>query len=222
MNISPDQTILWESGFLHINKTLLLSWIVMGILIVLAILTRMSLIKNKDNKKNIGKLENAFELIILTLENQIKNISKIEFKLVFPVIASIFLFILMSNLLGLVPGFEAPTASLSTTLSLTIVVIILTFYIGFKTKGLGYFQKYIKPSPFLLPLNIISDVTTTFSLSVRLYGNIMAGGVIAIILSQIIFLSIGFPVIINLLGTITSFIQAYIFSILAMIFISAE
>lgn len=219
MKISPDQYIVWNYGFVNINYTLIFTWIVMGLLISVAFLTRHKIKKNKG----ISKLENFFDVLILTIEEQIKNISDVDFKIIFPIITTIFLFIFTSNLSSLIPNFESPTASLSTTAALTILVIILAVFVGIKNKGFfGYFSKYTKPVAFMLPLNILGDIVSNFSLAFRLYGNIMSGGIIAKILVSIPFLSIGFPVIISLLGTITGAIQAYIFSILAMIFIASD
>ena len=170
MIISTDEVILFEKGFFHINYTILFTWIVMAILILLAIITSM----NIKNKKSVGKFENFFEVLLNLIEDQIKSITKVEFKLVFPVISTIFLFILVSNLISLIPNFQSPTGSLSTTFALMFVVLIFAMLVGIKSKGYKqYFSKYVKPVAFMLPLNIIGDIVSNFSLAFRLYGNIM-------------------------------------------------
>ena len=218
MKISLDEYLVWTNGTIVINQTLVYSWIVMAILIVSAIVFRIRLKRGKS----FGKLQNFFEVVITILEDQIKKIGECDIKNLFPYVATLFIYIFLSNMISLIPGFKSPTASLSTTVALTIIVIFIGFINGFVTKGfLGCLSKYVKPVPFLLPLNIISDITSNFSLAIRLYGNVMAGSIISIILLQISFLSVGFPVLMSLLSVISGAIQAYIFTILAMINISA-
>ena len=218
MNISTDQIVLWQYGFININATLIYTWFVMAILILLAILTKKSILKSDI----IGKTENFFEILTNVIQEQIKSITSIQFDKVFPFITCLFLFILISNLISLVPYFSSPTASLSTTFALMSLVVVFSVGIGIKHKGFSsYISKYVKPVSFMLPLNIISDIVSNFSLAFRLYGNIMSGGIVATILNKVSFLSIGFPIIINLLAVITGVIQAYVFTILSMIFLSS-
>lgn len=226
MRISTDEAILYQNGFITINNTLLFSWIVMFILIVFAILLRISINKNKQNNKNNQiptGIQNFFEALLDCIDGQIRQISTRKTEIVFPFIATLFLYIVLSNLISLIPLADSPTGSLSTTLALAFSMFIFSIWFGIKDKGfIGYFKKYFQPIPLLLPLNLISDLSKIVSLSVRLYGNIMSSGVILIILSQITFLSAGFPIIISLLSTITGVIQAYIFSALSMIAISSD
>lgn len=223
MRISTDEAILFQNGFITINNTLLFSWIVMFILIVLAILFKKGISKNTQYKDKPTNLQNFFEVLIGAIETQVKQISDKKIEIVFPFIATLFLYIFLSNLISLIPFTSSPTGSLSTTLALAISTFIFSINFGIKDKGFfGYFKKYFKPIPLLLPLNIIGELSKIISLSIRLYGNIMSSGVILVILSQITFLSTGFPVVISLLGTVSGAIQAYIFSILSMIAISSD
>lgn len=223
MRISTDEAILFQNGFITINNTLLFSWIVMFILIVLAILFKKGISKNTQYKDKPTNLQNFFEVLISAIETQVKQISDKKIEIVFPFIATLFLYIFLSNLISLIPFTSSPTGSLSTTLALAISTFIFSISFGIKDKGFfGYFKKYFKPIPLLLPLNIIGELSKIISLSIRLYGNIMSSGVILVILSQITFLSTGFPVVISLLGTVSGAIQAYIFSILSMIAISSD
>lgn len=218
MNISTDQIIFWQHGPFVINATLFYTWFVMILLALVAFLTKRSV----EQSKVIGRMENFFEILVDIIGEQIKSITNVEFNKVFPFITTLFLFIFMSNLISLIPGFSSPTASLSTTFALMFLVVTFSVGIGIKNKGFKkYMSKYIEPVKFMLPLNIIGDIVSNFSLAFRLYGNIMSGGIVATILAKITFLSIGFPVIISLLGSITGLIQAYVFSILSMIFLSS-
>lgn len=222
MRISTDEAIIFQNNIVTINNTLIYSWLVMFILISIAYIIKKSLVFDVKNSKSITGIQICFESIITLVESQIKQVSSRGVETVFPFIASLFLYIVVSNLLSLIPMMESPTGSFSTTLALAISVFIFSMIYGFKEKGYGYFDKFLKPIPFLLPLNIVSELSKVLSLSIRLYGNIMSSGVIITILTGIVFLSVGFPILINLLSTITGVIQAYIFSILSMIFISVD
>ncbi len=222
MQITTDEVILFKSGFIVINNTLLYSWIVMGILIFIAFLFKKRFVFDVTKTENAGNLQLSLEALIQCIENQIKEITTRSVEVVFPFMATLFLYIAVSNLISLIPFMESPTGSYSTTVALGLSVFIFSMIYGFREKGSNYLKKFIEPVPFLLPLNVVGEVSKVLSLTIRLYGNIMSSGVIITILSQIIFLSVGFPVIINLLGTITGVIQAYIFAILSMIFISVD
>jgi F-type H+-transporting ATPase subunit a len=169
--------------------------------------------------KNIGKLQNFFETVLVAIEEQVKNMGNVDVSFAFPFIVSIFLFVISCNLLSIIPYFNSPTSSLSTTIALVVMVIIIGITYGIKRKGvIGYFKKYVKPTPILLPINMISDVSSTCSMAIRLYGNMMSGMIVAAIVSKIAFLSFGFPVFLSALSFISSIIQAYIFSILTLVF----
>lgn len=218
MNITTDADLYFQYGFLKLNATLLYSWIVMLFLIGIAVLINISIKKHKTTK-----LQNFFESLITTIDNQIKQIGTKDIELVFPFIATLFIYIITSNLISLIPTFQSPTASLSTTLALAFCTFIFSISIGIKEQGFfKYFGSYFKPVAILMPLNVVSQLSKIISLSFRLYGNIMSSGAIILILSNITFLSVGFPVLISLLSTISGVIQAYIFSILSMIAISSD
>lgn len=224
MRISTDELIIFENSFITINGTLLFSWIVMLILISVAVLIRIGLNKkNNDPTSEASTLQTSFEVLISTIESQIKTISSRKISITFPFIATLFIYIVVSNLIFIIPNFESPTGSLSTTAALAICMFIFSIGLGIKEKGfLGYFKKFFKPIPLLMPLNVISDLSRVVSLSMRLYGNITSTGAVIIIFSQIAFLAIGFPIMMDLLGVIGGVIQAYIFSILSLIAISSD
>ncbi len=220
MKITPDQYIVWQNGFFKINHTILFTWFIMAVMIIVALILRAVL----THEKNIGKLQNFFEILITGIKDQVEKMGKVDLNFVFPFIATIFIFILFSNLLQIIPFFHSPTASLSTTVALVVVVVSLGIIYGVKRVGvIGYLKKYIRPTVVMLPMNIISDISSNCALAIRLYGNIMSGMVIGAVVSQIAFLALGFPIFLSILSFISSVIQAYIFSILALVFIlSAE
>ena len=220
MKITPDQFIIWQNGFLKINQTIFFTWFIMMFIIAAALILRLAL----TNKKDIGRLQNFFEILVTGIEDQIEKMGKVDLNFIFPFIATIFIFILFSNLLQIIPFFNSPTASLSTTVALVVIVVSLGVIYGIKKVGfISYLKKYTKPTIIMLPMNIISDISSNCALAIRLYGNVMSGMIIGVVISQIAFLALGFPIFLNVLSFISSIIQAYIFSILALVFIlSAE
>ena len=220
MNITPDQIIVWQNGFFKINNTILFTWLLMAFIITVAIILRLAL----THEKNIGKLQNFFEILIYGIKDQVEKMGKVDINFVFPFIATTFLFILCANLLQIIPYFYSPTASLSTNVALVIVTVSLGLIYGIRQVGvLGYLKKYLKPTPVMLVMNIISDISSNCALAIRLYGNMMSGMIITAVVSQIAFLALGFPIFLSILTFISSIIQAYIFSVLSLVFIiSAE
>lgn len=222
MKITTDDYILYQNGFVKLNYTILFSWIVMLILIAFALIVRNSMKKKKVNDKNVSIIQASAEVVIDLIEQQVKQLTNIGVNTIFPFISTLFLYIIISNLISLIPFCQSPTASLSTTVALATTTFIFALGFGIRERGIGYFKKYFKPVFIMAPLNVIGDLSKVISLSVRLYGNMVSSSIILLILSEIVFLSVGFPVLINLLGTISGAIQAYIFSMLSMILISLD
>jgi F-type H+-transporting ATPase subunit a len=160
------------------------------------------------------------EVIVTGANDQIREISQQEPRPYLAFIGSLFLFIVVSNVLSVVPGFQAPTGSLSTTAALAIVVFLAVPFFGIQKLGLvRYLKQYIQPTPIMLPFNIIGEISRTLALAVRLFGNVMSGTLIAGILLAIVPLL--FPIVFQALGLLTGVIQAYIFAILAMVYIAS-
>jgi F-type H+-transporting ATPase subunit a len=154
------------------------------------------------------------------MNRQIHEISQQEPQRYLPFIGSLFLFIFIANLLAVVPGYRPPTGSLSTTTALALSVFIAVPFYGIRQVGLWeYVKQYCRPNIFMLPFNIIGEFSRTLALAVRLYGNIMSGTVVAGILLSIT--PLFFPIVMHMLGLLTGSIQAYIFSILAMVYIAS-
>jgi F-type H+-transporting ATPase subunit a len=154
------------------------------------------------------------------MRDQIRAVSHQEPGKYLPFVGTLFMFIGMANLLTVVPGYLAPTGSLSTTTALAICVFIAVPLYGIAYEGpLDYLRHYLRPSALMLPFNVIGELSRTLALAVRLYGNIMSGTVIvAILLSLTPYF---FPIIMQLLGLLTGMIQAYIFAVLAMVYIAS-
>jgi len=216
MKLSPDQTIFWQSGFVTINLTIVTTWALMLILIVAARLVTRKL----KTDITISRWQCVLEIIVTGINNQIKEVGLKNPKEYIGFIGTLFLFIGTANLCIILPGYTPPTASLSTTTAMALCVFIAVPFFGIQKSGLGgYLKSYLKPTFIMLPFNIISEVSRTLALAVRLFGNIMSGGmIVAILLTISPFI---FPVIMSALGLLTGMVQAYIFSILATVYITA-
>jgi len=216
MEISPDAIVYWQSGALKINATILFTWIVMALLVVGSWLVTRRLTSDVHPERG----QNALEAVVEMVQNQISEISQEESYRYLPFISTLFLFIVVSNVLSIVPGFQAPTASLSTTTALALCVFVAVPLFGVSAQGLrSYLKQYTQPSPIMLPFNIIGEISRTLALAVRLYGNMMSGAMIVAIL--LVILPLFFPIIMQLLGLLTGVIQAYIFAVLAMVYIAS-
>jgi F-type H+-transporting ATPase subunit a len=214
--ISPDTNIFFQFEFIKLNATILYTWVLMAIMVVGSILvTRRMRIRGP-----ISRWQAVIEMLVETIRNQIREISGQPPGRYLPFIGTLFLFVALSNLLSVVPGWEPPTASLSTTAALAICVFFAVPIYGIIFKGfVPYMKHYVSPSPLMLPFNILSELSRTLALAVRLFGNIMSGVKIVGILLSIVPLI--FPVIMNLLGLLTGMIQAYIFAVLSIVYIAS-
>jgi len=213
---NPDQVILWQYDFIKINATLAFTWVIMALLAggSFMITRRLSV------DAPISRGQNLLEVIVCYVNRQIHEISQQQPERYLPFIGSLFLFIFISNLLAVVPGYMPPTGSFSTTTALALTVFIAVPFYGICQVGLWeYVKQYCRPNIFMLPFNIIGEFSRTIALAVRLYGNIMSGTVIAGILLS--FTPLFFPIVMQILGLLTGTIQAYIFSILAMVYIAS-
>lgn len=226
MVLSPDARVLATIRIgevdLPITLTLATTWGVMGLLVLsaLAIIRQAAPDIRADALRAPSRSQLALEIVVEGLETQIGEISRRRPGRFLPFIGTLFLFIATSNLLLVVPGFVPPTASLSTTAALAIAVLLAVPVFAVAERGLGaYLAAYLQPNPVMLPFNLIGEITRTLALAVRLYGNVMSGTVIAAILIGLTPLFL--PVVMDALGLITGMIQAYIFAVLAMVYIAA-
>lgn len=216
MTVSPDNIVLWQWGFFSLNATILYTWLVMALLTIGSWLITRRLSSGTD----ISHWQNLLEVLVTGMRDQIREVSRRDPGRFLPFIGTLFLFIALSNLLMVVPAYRPPTGSLSTTTALAICVFIAVPLYGIAQEGIiGYLRHYIEPTVFMLPFNLIGELSRTLALAVRLYGNIMSGTMIAgILLSLAPFI---FPIFMDLLGLLTGMIQAYIFAILAMVYIAS-
>lgn len=216
MKLSPDQTIFWQYGFFTINLTIVTTWALMLVLITAAGLVTRKL----KTDIHISRWQCFLEIIVVGINEQIKEVGLSKPEQYIGFIGTLFLFIGVANICIIFPGYTPPTASLSTTTALALCVFIAVPFFGISKSGLkNYLKSYLQPTFIMLPFNLISEVSRTLALAVRLFGNVMSGGmIIAILLSISPFI---FPVIMNVLGLLTGTVQAYIFSILATVYITA-
>ena len=211
-----DNIIMFSWGIFDINATLFYSWVVMAVLVV----GSWFITRNLKTTVHVSRFQTFLEIIVTTIRNQIHEVSQDNPTKYLPMMGTFFLFIAMSNLLTIIPWFKAPTASLSTTAAFALCVFCAMPYYGIKNAGiLGYLKKFIDPTPFMLPLNILSDFSSAFSLAFRLYGNMLSGAVIITVLMMLAPFLIPLPL--QILGLVTGMIQAYIFALLAIVYVSA-
>jgi F-type H+-transporting ATPase subunit a len=214
--ISPDQLILWQMGFAKITATLLYTWFIMAILIIGSWLVTRKISKDID----ISRWQNLLEVIVSTIRGQIMEITKDNPDHYLAFIGTLFLFIGLSNLLLIVPGYVAPTSSLTTTAALAICVFIAVPLYGITKRGLlEYLKEYFQPTFIFFPFHVMGEITRTLALSVRLFGNIMSHDKVIGVLLAIT--PLFFPIVMHALGLLIGMVQAYIFAILAMVYIAS-
>ena len=216
MTMSPDEVVLFHWGPLVLNGTILGTWVVMALLAV----GSWSITRRISSSTSISRWQHVLEVLVLGMQRQICEVSRQEPGAYLPFVGTIFLFIAAATLLSLVPGFMPPTASLATTAALAACVFVAVPLFGILQRGwVNYLRQYTQPSVFMLPFNIIGELSRTLALAVRLYGNMMSGTVIAAILLG--FVPLFVPIVMQLFGLLTGMIQAYIFAILAMVYIAS-
>jgi F-type H+-transporting ATPase subunit a len=217
MHLTPDQIVLWQWRFLHINMTMVYSWIVMLLLTAGSWLVTRRLAQDDSPR---SRWQNAFEIVVDGIRGQIRAVCPRGGDAYIPFVGTLFLFIALSNALDIVPGWRAPTGSLSTTVALAISVGIAVPVFGIRSQGVAdYLRTYLRPTIIMLPLHLISETSRNLALAVRLFGNMMSGSMIVGVLLAIA--PFFFPALMQALGLLTGMIQAYIFAILAMVYIAA-
>lgn len=218
-NLEVGQHFYWHLGNLKVHgQVFLVSWIVIALLVIASLAATRNIQRIPQGVQNL--MEYALEFVRDLAKNQL---GEKEYRPWVPFIGTLFLFIFVSNWSGaLVPWkliklpegeLAAPTNDINTTVALALLVSLAYFYAGFRKKGLGYFAKYIQPTPVLLPIAILEDFTKPLSLSFRLFGNILADELVVAVLVLLVPLFVPLPVM--LLGLFTSAIQALVFATLA-------
>jgi F-type H+-transporting ATPase subunit a len=216
MRLSPDEMIFWQYGFLKLNATILFTW---GLMLVLAIGSKL-ITRRLSRDLNRSRWQNLLEIVVTAIEKQIEDVGLSQPRKYLGFLGTLFLFVAVSALFTVFPGYEPPTGSLSTTAALALCVLVAVPLFGIEGRGMGrYLKSYMEPTVIMLPFNIISEISRTLALAVRLFGNMMSGAmIIGILLSITPFV---FPIVMTLLGLLTGMVQAYIFFILAAVYIAA-
>ncbi len=216
MRLSPDEMIFWQHGFVKLNATIVFTW---GLMLALALGSKLVTRKLSKNLTR-SRWQNLLEIVVTSIEKQIEDVGLRHPHRYLSFLGTLFLFVAAASLCIVLPGYEPPTASLSTTVALALSVFVAVPFFGIFEQGVGgYLKSYIEPTFIMLPFNIISEVSRTLALAVRLFGNMMSGAmIVGILLTITPFL---FPVVMTALGLLTGMVQAYIFSILAAVYIAA-
>lgn len=205
---------LFSIGPVPITAPVLGTWAIMAVLLVGALWLRRHLTSQPDRVQTVA------ELLVTTLDGQIRDTMRRDPAPYRSLIGAIFVFVLVANWSSLIPGMEPPTAHIETDAALALIVFVATVYFGVKTRGLRrYLASFAEPSWVMIPLNIVEQITRTFSLIVRLFGNVMSGVfVIGIVLSLA---GLFLPIPLMALDLLTGAVQAYIFAVLATVFIGS-
>ena len=214
--ISPDQVVVWSWNFITLNVTILYTWLVMGILVGGSIWVT----RNLSSEMNVSRWQHFLEIVVSIVRGEISEMTKKGADNYVPLIGTLFLFICTSNVLAVVPGYIAPTSSMTTTAALATCVFVAVPYYGISRNGvLHYVKEYFQPNFIFFPFHVMGELSRTLALTVRLFGNIMSHEkVIGILLAVTPFL---FPVVMQILGLLIGVIQAYIFAILSMVYIAS-
>ena len=216
MRLGPDQLVFWQHGIIKLNGTIVFTWGLMAVLVFGSMLVTRKLAAEHQR----SRWQNLLEIVVTGITRQIREVGLERPERYLAFLGTLFLFVAAAALATVVPGYEPPTGSLSTTVALALCVFVAVPLFGIREQGLGgYLKAYLEPTPIMLPFNIISELSRTLALAVRLFGNMMSGAmIVGILLTITPFL---FPVVMTLLGLLTGMVQAYIFSILAAVYLAA-
>jgi F-type H+-transporting ATPase subunit a len=210
--MGPSSPLLHLGPF-GITATVVTTW---GVILLLALAAW--LITRRLKVEGPGLLQSATESVVLAIRKAIDDVVADRSAQLLPFVGTLWLFIGVANLVGVVPGVRSPTADLSTTSALALIVFLSVHWFGIRTDGLrGYLRHYLSPSPILLPFHLISELTRTVALAMRLFGNIMSLEMVALL----VLLVAGFlvPVPLLMLHIVEALVQAYIFGMLALVYI---
>ncbi|HUJ98660.1 MAG TPA: F0F1 ATP synthase subunit A [Stellaceae bacterium] len=207
-------TVLFHLGPLAVTRPVVTTWGLMAALTLASWLATRRLDAHPDRRQA------AVELVVTGLARQIEDVMRKDAQPFLPLLGTLFIFLVAANLSGLLPGVEAPTSKLETPAALALIVFVSVHYFGFRAQGpLGYLKSFAEPKLIMLPLNLVSEVTRTFSLMVRLFGNVMSGEfVIALVIGLA---GLFVPIPLMALEILVGLVQAYIFTVLATVFIAA-
>ena len=216
MHLTPDEMIFWQHGFFKLNATIAFTW---ALMLVLAGGSKL-ITRQLSTGLERSRWQNLLEIVVTGMEKQLEEVGLSEPQKYLGFLGTLFLFVAAASLCTVIPGYQPPTASLSTTAALALCVFVAVPFFGIEEQGvLSYLKSYAKPTVIMLPFNIISELSRTLALAIRLFGNMMSGAmIVGILLTITPFI---FPIFMTVLGLLTGMVQAYIFSILATVYIAA-
>ena len=203
-----------ELGPVQLTNTVITTWVVMAIIGCFAWLATRRL------QMNPSRLQTLIEAMVSIIEESIRDIAPQHVQQILPFIGTLWVFIVIANLIGLIPGMHSPTRDLSATSAIAFLVFLSVHWYGIRIQGLkNYLLHYLRPSPIMLPFNLISEVTRTIAMAVRLFGNMMSLEMVALLILMVA----GFlvPVPILMLHIVEALVQAYIFGMLALIYVAS-
>jgi len=215
MRGSPlTSTVLFHVGPIAVTRPVVTTWIIMLVLIVVCGRVTQRLRLQPDGRQAV------LESLVLGIAQQIESIIHKDARPYVPLLGTLFLYLVAANLCGVLPGVEPPTGKLETPLALALIVFFSVHFFGVRARGVrGYLASFAKPKLIMLPLNILSEVTRTFSLMVRLFGNVMSGEFVLALVIALAGLFVPIPLMV--LEILVGLVQAYIFTVLATVFIGA-
>jgi len=215
MQPSPLQSaILFYLGPVPVTRPVATTWAIM------ALLTALSWLVTRRLDLRPNRQQAVLEIVVTGIAGQIKEVIGKDARPFLPLLGTLFIFLVTANLSGVLPGVEAPTSKLETPAALALIVFFSVHYFGVRARGpLGYLASFAKPKLIMLPLNLVSEVTRTFSLMVRLFGNIMSGEFVIGLVVALAGLFVPIPLMV--LEILVGIVQAYIFTVLATVFIGA-
>lgn len=214
MPFGPDSVVLWAWGPVRVNLTLAGTWVLMVVLVTGSWLVTRRI--SADGEPSRWQL--LLELVVEQMREQVREAGAKDPDPYLAFVGTLFLFIAGASVLGIVPGYTPPTASLSTTAALAAAVFLAVPAFAVMARGWReYLRDYVRPTPFMLPFHVVGELSRTLALAVRLFGNIMSGQLIAaIIVSVVPFL---FPAVLQGFGLLIGLIQAYVFGMLALVYV---
>lgn len=215
MENSPlTSTVLFHIGPVAITRPVVTTWVIIAALALGCLLVTRRLRILPDRRQAV------LEGIVTGIAGQIEEVIRTDPRPFVPLLGTLFIFLVVANLSGLLPGVEAPTSKLETPAALALIVFFSVHYFGIRARGLrGYLASFAEPKLIMLPLNILSEITRTFSLMVRLFGNIMSGEFVIGLVVALAGLFVPIPLM--ALEILVGIVQAYIFTVLATVFIGA-
>ncbi len=207
-------TVLFHVGPIAVTRPVVTTWVIMIVVVLTCRFATRRLRMQPDGRQAM------LESLVLGIERQIESIIHKDARPYVPVLGTLFIYLVAANLCGVLPGVEPPTGKIETPLALALIVFFSVHYFGIRARGWrGYLASFARPKLIMLPLNILSEVTRTFSLMVRLFGNVMSGEFVMALVVALAGLFVPIPLMV--LELLVGLVQAYIFAVLATVFIGA-